>query len=229
MSNPPDPNIVIVDTGPGDAPDHAGFIRRRLDLVTLPFLPAIRLYLGRPDSGIGRYCAEHNAGRAPYWAYPWSGGMVLAAYLRDHSEAVVGKRVLDLGAGGGVVAVAAARAGATTVTAAETDPLAAVALALNAEANGVGITIVTDDLLAGPPPPVDIVLAGDVFYAPDVAKRSAAFLTRCREAGIEVLVGDPGRADLPLQQLTLLASYDVPEVGGARTAATTAAAVYAFG
>ena len=47
--------------------------------------------------------------------------------------------------------------------------------------------------------------------------------------GVAVLVGDPGRADLPLDRLTPLARYEVPEVGAQRDAATTPATVYAFG
>jgi predicted nicotinamide N-methyase len=44
-----------------------------------------------------------------------------------------------------------------------------------------------------------------------------------------VLVGDPGRPNLPLDRLTELARYDVPEVGRPRGTATTPASVYAFG
>lgn len=210
-------------------PDPADYIRGRLRLTTMPSLPDIRLHVGQPGSGLGRFTAEHNGGRAPYWAYPWSGGMALACYLGQHPQAVRGRRILDLGAGGGLVAIAAARAGAAQVTAAEIDPLGAVALALNAEANGIAIEIVTDDLLPGPPPPgVDLVLVGDLFYAPGLAARTTSFLERCRTAGIEVLVGDPGRADLPLERLTELARYAVPEVGSPRDTATAPGIVYAF-
>jgi predicted nicotinamide N-methyase len=70
------------------------------------------------------------------------------------------------------------------------------------------------------------VLAGDTFYDPKVAARVLPFLDRCLEAGIEVLVGDPNRADLPRDRLTQIAAYDVPEVGGGRDKALTAAFVY---
>ena len=210
-------------------PDPAAFIRSSLWLTPVPGLDGLRLYTGHPASGLGRFVAEHNDGRAPYWAYPWSGGLALAAHLRAHPQVVRDRHVLDLGAGGGVVAIAAMQAGAARVTAAEIDPLGAAALALNAEANGVIMSILTDDLLDGEPPAVDVVLVGDLFYAPDLAPRTGAFLERCRAEGTAVLVGDPGRADLPLDRLTPLARYEVPEVGAQRDAATTPATVYAFG
>lgn len=223
------PNNVKAPTAAVSVPDPAAYIRERLKLAPIPALPGIRLYLGQPESGLGRFTAEHNDGRPPYWAYPWSGGLALAQHLCAHPDKVRGKRVLDLGAGGGVVAITAAQAGAAQVTAAEIDPVAAAALALNAEANAVEVGIVTDDLLPGDPPEVALVLVGDLFYAADLAARTTRFLAHCRAAGIEVLVGDPGRPDLPKDRLTLIARYDVPEVGSPRNTATTAAAVYAFG
>ncbi|WP_292129155.1 50S ribosomal protein L11 methyltransferase, partial [Mesorhizobium sp.] len=78
----------------------------------------------------------------PYWAYAWAGGAVLARYVLDRPSTVAGRRVLDLGAGSGLVGIAAARAGAREVTAAEIDRNGIVALRLNAEANGVAIIII---------------------------------------------------------------------------------------
>ena len=165
---------------------------------------------------------------APYWAYPWSGGAALARHILDHPQLVRGRRVLDLGAGGGIVAIAAKLAGAREVSAAEIDPNGAAALALNAVANGVTIAVINADLIAGPPPEADLIVVGDLFYEPQLAARVTAYLEGCTTAGIEVLVGDPGRASLPLSRLTLLAEYLVPEVGATRGTATTPAAVYAF-
>lgn len=122
--------------------------------------------------------------------------------------------MLDLGAGGGLVAIAAARAGAAHVLAAETDPLARTALALNAEANGVPVTVEPDDLLdAAPPLEVDVVMVGDLFYAPGLALRTGAFLDRCTAAGLEVWVGDPFRKPLPSYRLELVAEFMVADVG----------------
>jgi len=74
-------------------------------------------------------------------------------------------------------------------------------------------------------PEVDLILAGDVFYDPEPAARVEPFLARCRAAGIEVLVGDPRRAPLPLDRLRMLAEYAFAETGSQATKPT---AVFAF-
>jgi predicted nicotinamide N-methyase len=132
----------------------------------------------------------------------------------DHPATVAGKRVLDLGAGGGLVAIAAAKAGAAQVVAAEVDPYAAAILPLNAALNHVAIEIVARDLTGGDPPAVDIVLVGDLFYATDLAARVGAFLDRCQAMGIDILVGDPWRPTLPTTRLREVARYPVSERAG---------------
>ena len=209
-------------------PTARDFIRENLRLLAVPAIPEIRLHTAHPGSGLRRLLGD-DTDAAPYWAYPWSGGAVLARYILDRPEAVRGRRVLDLGAGGGIVAIAAALAGANEVSAAEIDANGVAALALNAEANGVAIHLVHDDLVSGPVPDTDLILVGDLFYERTLAKRVTDFLDRCVAAGIAVLVGDPGRVDLPHDRLTLLAEYAVPEVGATRGAAATRAAVFAFG
>ncbi len=82
------------------------------------------------------------------------------------------------------------------------------------------------NLVAGPPPAVDIVLAGDVFYAPEVAARVLPFLDRCLAAGIEVLIGDPYRAHLPEARLRLVAEYAVPDFGQPDAAAIRPSGVF---
>ncbi len=93
------------------------------------------------------------------------------------------------------------------------DPHAVVAAQLNAEANGVVVETLCADLLNGPPPAVEVVLAGDIFYSRALARRSLPFLRRCRDAGLSVLIGDPGRASLPRTRLTQIAALDVPDFG----------------
>ncbi len=136
--------------------------------------------------------------------------------------------MLDLGAGGGIVAIAAMKAGARQATAIDVDPDAIDMVALNAEANAVTVAALCGDPLDGPPPDLDLVLVGDLFYEPRLAARAAAFLDRCREAGVAALVGDPGRAPLPRARLLRLAEYRLADFGDAPDAATTAAAVFAF-
>ncbi len=175
------------------------------------------LHAPHPASGLRRLEEETRA--APYWAYVWSGGAVLARHLAEHPELVANRAVLDLGSGCGIVAIAAALAGAAKVYATDLDRYAQAATVLNAAANHAAV-----ELLASlePLPPVDLVLAGDVFYDARPARQSIATLDRFNSAGIEVLVGDPGRKHLPLSRLSRLAVYDVPEFGGA----TVPAAVY---
>ena len=200
-------------------------LRARLSLATPALLPELRLYRAGPQSGLARLA---SGARAPYWAYPWAGGLALARYLLDHPESVADKRVLDLGAGGGLAAIAAMKAGAREATAIDVDPDAIDAIALNAEANAVTVAALCGDPLDGPPPDVDVVLVGDLFYEAGLATRATAFLDRCRLAGVGALIGDPWRAYLPRARLDCLAEYRLADFGDAPDAAATASAVFAF-
>ncbi len=197
------------------------FILDNLTLAPAPAVPEIRLYRAHPASGLSRL--DKGDAAAPYWAYGWAGGTVLARHVLDHPETVAGRRVLDLGCGSGLVAIAAARAGARHVTATDLDPHALAATQINAEANDVTVEVASDVATS---PDVDIVLAGDVFYTDDVAARSLAFLDACAAAGIHVLVGDPGRTFLPFDRLERIAEYAVPDFGQGEPAK---AWVFAFG
>ncbi len=157
---------------------------------------------------------EQAAGRAglppPFWAFAWAGGQALARYVLDHREVVEGRRVIDVGAGSGLVAIAAAMAGAATSTASDIDPFAVAAMTLNAAQNGVTVTASATDLLDGDGAPADVVLAADVCYEKEFAGRMLRFLRRARARGAAVLLGDLGRSYLPRSGFTELAAYDVP-------------------
>ncbi len=112
--------------------------------------------------------------------------------------------------------------------AADIDRYAIAALRLNAAANGVAVAVVGADLTAGPPPAVELVTVGDLFYERDLAATVTTFLERCLAAGIDVLIGDPGRTYLPRPRLRLLAEYRVPDVGEVENAAMKGSAVFAF-
>ncbi len=189
----------------------ADFIRERLPLLPVPGIPEIVLHKAVPASGLGRLAARDDAFGSPYWAYYWLGGLALARFVLDRPEAVAGRRVLDLGCGSGLVAIAAAKAGAASVLAADVDGYAVAATQVNAAANGVSVDVVQGDLTEGAVPEVDLILAGDVFYDPEPAARVMPFLARCRAAGVEVLVGDPRRAPLPVDRLKGLAEYRFAE------------------
>lgn len=201
------------------------FIQERLPLEPVPGVPEIRLHRAGPRSGLMRLADADPDFGSPYWARTWGGGLALARHVLDHPETVAGKRVLDLGAGSGLVAIAAALAGAGEVGAADVDPYAVTATRLNAAANGVAVGAILGDLTEGEPPEVDLMLVGDLFYDPDLAARVEPFLRRCLSVGIGVLIGDPWRAPLPAERLRVVAEYPVADYGDVE-GATRAAAVF---
>jgi predicted nicotinamide N-methyase len=172
-------------------------VRLHLADDVLPLWHAVQLETGDPDAAL------------PYWAFAWAGGLALCHYLGEHPEAVAGRRVVDLASGSGLCAIAAAQAGAAVVIGADIDTFAAAAIELNARANGLRVTVVRRDLLDEPPPPVDVILAGDCWYDRRLAERITPWLQQAVDRGIEVLLGDPGRRYLPVGNLVELATYDV--------------------
>jgi len=201
------------------------FIRERLPLEPVPGVPEIRLHRAGPRSGLMRLADADPDFGSPYWARTWGGGLALARHVLDHSNVVAGKRVLDLGAGSGLVAIAAGLAGAGEVRAVDVDPYAVTATRLNAAANGVAVEAILGDPTRGEPPDVDLMLVGDLFYDPDLAARVELFLRRCVAAGIAVLIGDPWRAPLPADRLRVVAEYPVADYGDP-DGTTRAAAVF---
>lgn len=184
----------------------------RLRLVPTPFVPEVRLHLAE-DAIVWWARMEALAGHAltpPYWASAWAGGQALARHLLDHPELAAGRRVLDLAAGSGLVGIAAALAGAADVVANDIDPYAVAAVTVNARANRVTVHGNGDDLLDRDGADADLVVAGDVFYSRPMAARMLPFLRRAVASGAEVLVGDPGRAYLPVDGMLVLADYPVP-------------------
>jgi predicted nicotinamide N-methyase len=185
-------------------------------LGPVPLVPEIRLHLaGDPISLWQR--TEAASGRTgldpPFWAFAWAAGQALARYLLDHPQTARGLDVIDVASGSGLVAIAAAMAGAAAVTAYDVDPLATAAIDLNAAANGVTVRAVCADVLDRadlPPSGTGLVLVADAFYQRDLAARVMRFARRGRARGAIVLAADFGRAYLPRDRLSPLASYDVP-------------------
>jgi predicted nicotinamide N-methyase len=193
--------------------DPSEFIRANTRLMPVPLVPEISLYLAEESLPIWQR-TEEELGEMnvppPYWAFAWAGGQALARYLIDHSPAVAGARVLDLGSGSGLAAIAAMKAGAAHVLAADIDAFALAAIALNATANGVRIETTQDDPLAVPPGRFGAVLAGDMFYERPLSERALAFLEAAARNGARVLAGDPGRSYFPKERFRQVAAYSVP-------------------
>jgi predicted nicotinamide N-methyase len=192
----------------------AQFIEANTKLLPVPLVPEIRLRLAEESLAIWRQ-TEEELGRMnvppPWWAFAWAGGQALARFVLDNAALVAGRSVLDLGAGSGLTGIAAMKAGAVRVLAADTDPFAAAAVALNAAANGVALEATGDDLLsAAPPPGLDLILVGDLFYERALAERLLAFLEAARSRGAAVLVGDPRRSYFPKDLFGKIAEYSVP-------------------
>jgi predicted nicotinamide N-methyase len=172
-------------------------VRLHLADEALPLMHAVAVETGDPDAAL------------PFWAFAWGGGLALGRYLREHPEAVAGRRVFDLASGSGLCAIAAMGAGAAEATGADIDAFAVAAIGLNARANRCRVTALHRDVLDDEPPDVDVILAGDCWYEARLAARVLAWLRRARDRGLDVLVGDPGRRYLPAAGLVELARYEV--------------------
>jgi len=192
--------------------DPVAFIRAETRLRPVPHAPELVLHVADEATELWQK-TEEELGEIglppPFWAFAWAGGQALARYILDHPETVRGRRVLDFASGSGLVAIAAMKAGAAEVTACDIDPFAIAAMGLNAEANGVPITPIRADLV-GQDGDWDAVLAGDICYERDLARRVTEWLSALSKRGATVLIGDPGRSYLPKEQLEELAVYEVP-------------------
>ncbi len=172
-------------------------VRLHLADEVMPLMHAVQVETGDPDAPL------------PYWAFAWAGGLAISRYLREHPEAVAGRRVFDLASGSGLCAIASMGAGAAQATGADIDAFAVAAIKLNARANGRRVTALCRDVLDEEPPDADVILAGDCWYEAGLASRVLPWLQRARDSGMDILVGDPGRRYLPAAALVELATYDV--------------------
>ena len=202
--------------GPDAERSIVDFICANTQLRPVPLVPEIMLHVAEEALPLWHRTEEELRSMAlppPYWAFAWAGGQALSRYLIDHPESVAGRRVLDLGAGSGLVAIAAARAGAAPVLACDIDRFAAAAVALNAKANEVYVEVLREDLLDRPASAqsrYDVILVGDLCYEADTAARVFTFLEGQMRMGTDVLIGDPGRAYLPAGRLVKCREYAVP-------------------
>ena len=187
------------------------FVRAHTELVRVPFVPELSLYTATDvtplwratQAWLGTFGLE-----VPFWSVPWAGGQALARWVLDHPEQVRGRRVVDFGAGSGLVGIACARAGAASVQAVDVDPLAEAACLMNSRENGLLLDVSIGDIV-GSRVEADVLLAGDVWYERAPAARFGAWLAEVARSGVRVVTGDPDRAYVP-EGLVELARYDVP-------------------
>lgn len=194
------------------ARDPARFIRDNTLLHEPPLTPEIRLHLASEIVPIWQMTEEELEKTGlppPFWAFAWAGGQALSRYILDNPQVVAGKRVLDFGAGSGLIGIAAMKAGAASVLAADIDPFAIAAIAINAAENDVVVSATADDIVGAENRGWDTVLVGDMCYERPLAERVEAWLRRLAGEGVTVLIGDPGRTYLPKAGLDKLVSYAV--------------------
>lgn len=191
---------------------HRVLMDARLTETFLPALPELRLWLLDPTNLNRAFAAEETRrllDEPPYWGFCWGSGLALARWILDHPQHVQGKRVLDFGAGSGVVAIACQLAGARESIACDLDEPARRACALNAQLNGVTLSL-ADDYFAVDGD-LDLIVAADVLY--DVENRP--FLDHfCQRAG-SVLIADSRVRDLQhpnYQRLATLHGQTVPDL-----------------
>lgn len=210
--------------------DPAAFILANTRVLPVPHAPEISLHVADEATELWQR-TEEELGKIglppPFWAFAWAGGQALARYILDNPGIVAGRRILDFASGSGLVAVAAAMAGAARVEACDIDPFAIAAIEINAHANRVMIDAVEADLV-GRVENWDTVLAGDICYEQDTARRVAEWLEHLARSGATVLIGDPGRSYLPKERLERLAEYRVPVTRSLEDAEIKVSAVWRF-
>lgn len=183
----------------------------QLSAQTLPGT-AIKLWLIDPANMERSFSPEETRlilEEPPYWCFCWASGLVLARWLAEHPEWVLGKRVLDFGAGSGVAAIAAAKAGALEVVACDLDPLALASCRANAALNDVELSYSADFFAEADR--FDLIIVADVLYDRANLPLLDQFLSRGRQA----LVADSRVRDFqhPLyQRLGVLEACTWPDL-----------------
>lgn len=193
------------------AVDFEQFILSNTFTAAPPLTPEISLHVA--DAALPLWqkfedlCGQTNT-LPPFWAFPWAGGQALARYILDHPEIVRGQKVLDFGAGSGIVAIAAAMAGADLVEASDIDPVSVAAIQVNARENHVSVTALCADVIDRHG--WSVLLVGDTCYEKPLATRLFRWLKAETGAGVAAYLGDPGRNYFLPHGLKRLAQYDVP-------------------
>ena len=183
-----------------------------LSKQSLPQCTDIKLWLVDPTPMQRRFSQDEILAiqaYPAYWAFCWASGQVLARYILDNPELVRNKRVMDFGAGSGVVAIACAMAGAKQVIACDIDPDALLSCQENAALNNVDYELHGD--LFEFDQELDLLIAADVLYD----KANLPLLNIFLEKAPEVLVADSRVKNFdfpPYQAIGRIDSFTVPDL-----------------
>lgn len=183
-----------------------------LSKQSLPQCTDIKLWLVDPTPMQRRFSQDEILAiqaYPAYWAFCWASGQVLARYILDNPELVRNKRVMDFGAGSGVVAIACAMAGAKQVIACDIDPDALLSCQENAALNNVDYELHCD--LFEFDQELDLLIAADVLYD----KANLPLLNTFLEKAPEVLVADSRVKNFdfpPYQAIGRIDSFTVPDL-----------------
>lgn len=173
----------------------------RIIPTVLPDCEGLQLYLldeSFPREPLSATEMEAALNEPAYWIFCWASGLALARRILREPELVRGKKILDFGAGSGVVACAAALAGAKEVVACDIDPISCLASHANAQLNGVNVRIAGDFFALTES--FDLILAADVLYD----KANHPFLSAFLEKAPHVLVADSRVKNLAIPPYLLI-------------------------
>jgi len=138
----------------------------------------------------------------PYWAWLWDSAPAMARRIAAAPPAS-GARILELGAGLGLVGIAAALAaqGPAELTLSDHDPLSLAVLPVNAALNGLDGTRTWDldwrELERSEPGVFDLLVGCDVAYEARLQEPLLDVVERYMAPGGSALFADPGRTRLP--------------------------------
>jgi predicted nicotinamide N-methyase len=124
-------------------------------------------------------------------------------------------------------AIAAAKVGART-DASDIDPYSIAAIVVNSQLNHVHVEPLQEDVI-GTPSRWDIVMAGDLWYEADLARRVTSWLVMIAQKGTVVLLGDCGRSCFPRRGITELQRYEVRAPESLEQHRMTSTAVWRLG
>jgi predicted nicotinamide N-methyase len=153
-----------------------------------------RMQYADPDGRAER--AGISSAAWPLFGLVWPAGVALAEVAA--AVPIAGRRILEVGCGLGLASLVLARRGAD-VTASDHHPLAEEFLRENAALNGLPAIPYRDAPWQADDPALgrfDLIVGSDLIYEPAQPALLAGFLARHAGPAAEIILADPGRAQL---------------------------------